>query len=150
MATAEDALAVETVRITSWRTAYRGVLPDGFLDALVIDAERRAARMAEEGLTALLATEGDQPLGMAAFGPCRDDDRPGLPELYALYVLPSAWRGGVGSALLAAAGDVQSLWVLEANARARAFYARHGFTPDGTSKVLELGAPVVEVRLVRS
>ena len=148
VATSADALAVETVRITSWRTAYRGMVPDGYLDALVVDAERRAARMAEEGLTVLLATEGDAPVGMAAHGPCRDPDRPGLPELYALYVLPEAWRTGVGSALLAAAGDVRSLWVLEANARARAFYERHGFRADGVTKELDLGGPVTELRML--
>ncbi|MGB8650282.1 MAG: GNAT family N-acetyltransferase [Mycobacteriales bacterium] len=149
VAGAEDALAVETVRIGSWKVAYRGMVPDAFLDGLVVDAERRAAQMAAEGLTVLLATEDDQPVGMAAHGPCRDDDRSGEPELYALYVLPPAWRTGVGAALLAACGDVASLWVLEANARARGFYARHRFRPDGVSKALDLGGAVVEVRMVR-
>ena len=146
-ATVEDALAVETVRVATWQAAYRGLLPDALLDGLVVDADRRAAAIAEGTSTTLLAVDVDGPVGMAACGPSRDDDLDGL-ELYALYVLPRAWQEGVGTALLAACGAVRSLWVLEGNARGRAFYARHGFVPDGAVKVLELGGPVREVRLL--
>ncbi|MEO9151433.1 MAG: GNAT family N-acetyltransferase, partial [Lapillicoccus sp.] len=41
-----------------------------------------------------------------------------------------------------------SLWVLEANGRARSFYRRHGFVADGAARVHEAsGEP--EVRMVR-
>ena len=35
-------------------------------------------------------------------------------------------------------GDVVTLWVLEANTRARRFYEKAGFAPDGTSKPADL------------
>lgn len=145
-ATPADALAVETVRVETWRAAYAGLVPQDFLDGLVVDAQRRAEAIASGTATTLLAIDPD-PVAMAAHGP----DRDGLPgqELYALYVLPRAWRSGVGSRVLAACGDVRSLWVLEGNARARAFYGRHGFVADGATKVLDLGAPVTELRMVR-
>lgn len=147
---AEDALAVETVRIETWRTAYRGLLPDAYLDSLTVDAERRAQVMAAGHSTTLLAEIDGDPVGMAVHGPSRDEDREGRYELYALYVDPRRWQCGVGTALLAACRDVTSLWVLEGNARARAFYGRHGFRPDGSTKHELLGdAPAVEVRLVR-
>lgn len=138
----QDALAVETVRLTTWRVAYRGLVPQDFLDSL----EPRE-RPAIPGVTTLLASDPD-PVAMAAYGPSRDDDLDGL-ELYALYVLPERWGTGLGHHLLELAGDVRSLWVLEDNDRARGFYAAHGFRPDGSAKVLDLGAPVTEVRLVR-
>ena len=138
----EDALAVETVRLTTWRAAYAGLVPAAFLDGLT-----PRERPALPGVTTLLATDPD-PVGMASYGPSRDDDRDGL-ELYALYVLPERWGTGLGHDLLGRTGDVRSLWVLEGNARARRFYEAHGFRPDGTVKVLDLGAPVTEVRLVR-
>jgi GNAT superfamily N-acetyltransferase len=147
-ATPEDALAVETVRIATWQCAYRGLVPDAYLDGLTIDARRRAAVIAEGRSTTLLCLDDGVAVGMAAFGPTRDDDLDGL-ELYALYVVPAAWRSGAGTALLTACGDVTSLWVLEDNAGARAFYARHGFAPDGTVKELDLGATVRDVRLLR-
>lgn len=146
-ATIEDALAVETVRVETWRVAYRGLLPDVFLDDLVVDADRRAAALADGTVGTWLALLDEQPVGMGAAGPSRD----GLPgrELYALYVLPAHWGTGAGAALLAACGDVTSLWVLEGNERARAFYTRQGFVPDGTAQQLDLGEAVTEVRLVR-
>jgi GNAT superfamily N-acetyltransferase len=148
-ATVADALAVETVRVTSWKLAYRGLVPDAYLDAMAVDASRRVAIITAGDATTLLAVDGGTPVGMAAFGPTRDDDLDGL-ELFALYVLPAVWRAGIGTALLAACGPVRSVWVLEDNARAQAFYARQGFVPDGISTVLDLGDPLVEVRMVRS
>jgi hypothetical protein len=40
-----------------------------------------------------------------------------------------------------------SLWTSEGSAQARAFYARHGFHPDGAT---EAGHHVPQVRLVRT
>lgn len=147
-ATVADALAVEAVRVASWKVSYRGVVPDAYLAAMVVDEGRRVSIISQGLTTTLLALHEGAAVGMAAFGPSRDDDVQGL-ELYALYVLPSAWRAGVGTALLEACGDIRSLWVLKGNQRARAFYARHGFAPDGVSTVLDLGAPIVEIRMVR-
>ena len=74
---------------------------------------------------------------MASGGPTRDADRPrSEPELYALYVLASHYGTGVAAALLDAAigTGTASVWVLSDNARAIAFYAKHRFIPDGTSR----------------
>ena len=42
------------------------------------------------------------------------------------------------------------LWVLKDNKRAIAFYQKMGFTVDGPEKILELGKPVKELRMVCS
>lgn len=54
-------------------------------------------------------------------------------ELVAIYMHPGAGCCGVGTRLhrtalaaLATRFDVAPLWVLDGNAQARAFYARHG------------------------
>lgn len=50
--------------------------------------------------------------------------------LHALYVHPARRGEGIGRRLLAEAQSETAtlrLWVLQANARARAFYAQHGF-----------------------
>lgn len=65
--------------------------------------------------------------------------------LEALYVLPAAWGTGQADELHGAAVaqlrrsgvEHARLWVLEGNARARRFYERHGWTADGTSRVVE-------------
>ena len=64
--------------------------------------------------------------------------------MYAIYVLPGQWSSGAGRALmdavlsLAAGQDYTdvSLWVLEANARARRFYDKAGFRLTGRAGVL--------------
>jgi GNAT superfamily N-acetyltransferase len=78
-------------------------------------------------------------------------------ELYALYVHPDWWSTGTGRALMdrVLAGTSRAaypeivLWVLEANARARRFYERAGFAPDGASNVLHRLGAVSEVRYRR-
>jgi GNAT superfamily N-acetyltransferase len=76
-------------------------------------------------------------------------------EVYALYVLPEAWRGGVGRSLLTTAVEylrtrgaaLLTLWVLEDNGPGRAFYEVMGWEPDGARQPLEMaGFSVTEVR----
>src|SRR5690349_13566256 len=84
-----------------------------------------------------------------AVGPTRDDA--GTPvELYALYTRAAYWGTGLGQRLWDAVRPDQpcSLWVLEDNARARAFYRRQGFEPDGAQELYDdLGT--WEIRMVR-
>ncbi len=148
-ATAADVRAADAVRVAGWKQAYRGLVPQSFLDRLAVTDARVAwltDRLEESAVQTLVAVEDEGVVGMAVHGPCRDEDLPGLHELYALYVLPSCWRRGTGTALLAGCGPVDVLWVLEGNLRGRTFYERHGFRADGTATTLDLDAPVVEVR----
>jgi GNAT superfamily N-acetyltransferase len=159
--TVQDAEAVESLRVAGWKSAYRGMIPDAFLDSIPADAERRrrlTAARADAALENVAVLDGAI-IGWVAAGPCRDDDRPGAHqgEVYACYVRPDWWRRGVGGLLfahttsvLARAGlaDV-TLWVLEYNRAARRFYESFGFCPDGSRKLLDLGEPVPEVRYRR-
>lgn len=107
-------------------------------------------------------------VGFAAYGPERaEDDDPAQPgggredqgpaELYAIYVVPPVWSTGAGRALLdgvlsLASSDGYtdiSLWVLEANTRARRFYERAGFEPTGEAAVLARLDGVMQVRYRR-
>lgn len=118
---------------------------------------RRTREQRSEWWTSYLA-RGDRPLlvfeengvvrGFVAYGPSRDEDGHGMREVYTLYVDPASWGKGIGSALMAQVPPDQpvSLWVAERNARAREFYAQHGFAPDGAR---ESGHHVPVMRLVR-
>ncbi len=78
-------------------------------------------------------------------------------ELYALYVAPRWWSTGTGRALtdrvlgaLRAAGYRRAvLWTLTGNARARRFYAKAGFAPDGFRNILTGLGGVEELRYAR-
>jgi GNAT superfamily N-acetyltransferase len=146
-----DALA--EVHTRGWQEGYRGQLPDELLDSL--DPERRAemwrrwlARDGDDLLVLLALDDEDRVIGFTATGPPRDDDVPDrCGELYAIYVEPDRWSGGIGSELMAAASDGLRdagfehavLWVLESNERTRRFYAHHGWEPDGRAKVEAFG-----------
>ncbi|MEW2287734.1 GNAT family N-acetyltransferase [Streptomyces sp. NPDC047841] len=153
---------VSEIRIRGWRHAYRGLMPQPYLDRLSVtaDAERRRARFAEgNGSVVNLVAERDGAVvGWAAHGPYRDGGtHTGDAELYALYVDPARIGGGIGRALLAEAAERcqahprMLLWVLKDNAPARRFYERAGFRPDGAEEPFEVdGVPVPEVRYVRT
>ena len=78
-------------------------------------------------------------------------------ELYALYVHPAWWSTGTGRALMDRVLDTASaagflsvrLWVLRDNSRARRFYERAGFAPDGASHTLDGLGGVTEIRYRR-
>ena len=73
-------------------------------------------------------------------------------EVRRLYVEPVLQGRGIGAALLDYAVSelgVTRLWALEKNARAIAFYARHGFHPNGERK-LEEDTEEYLIRLERS
>ncbi|HKZ05331.1 MAG TPA: GNAT family N-acetyltransferase [Methylomirabilota bacterium] len=159
-ATPEDVRGIASVQVRAWRAAYAGIVPAAFLDALSVD-EREARwrrNLAElEAETWVAASDGEV-VGWATIGGCRDADAtPALGELWAIYVSPDSWRGGVGRALwehgrarLASTGCTEAVvWVLADNVPARRFYAALGFAPaPDLTKTIEIGgAPLREVRL---
>ncbi|MGW3461020.1 N-acetyltransferase family protein [Streptomyces olivaceoviridis] len=160
--TLADCDRVSEIRIRGWRHAYRGLMPQPYLDGLSVtaDAERRRARFAEGNGSAvnLVAERDGTVVGWAAHGPYRDGGtRTGDAELYAIYVDPARLGGGIGRALLAASAERcrafprMLLWVLKENAPARRFYERAGFRPDGAEEPFEAGGvPVPEVRYVKT
>jgi GNAT superfamily N-acetyltransferase len=156
-----DARAVAEIAVSGWQAAYRGILADGFLDSLSVAARETAwremlERDADGSTPTWLAEQGGRAVAFLTSGPPRDEDvTPPAAEVYALYVLPAAWRQGVGRALLETAvrhwwdrgADALVLWVLQANAPARSFYQAMGWHPDGGRQQLEIAATTVsEVR----
>jgi GNAT superfamily N-acetyltransferase len=135
--TSRDAAAVAQLHLDSWRSAYRGILNDAYLDGAAA-ADRRAhwaRRLGAPapqacGLVALLAA---RPVGFAYLIADADPTRGTL--LDNLHVAPGHRGAGIGLRLLeSAAGEVERrgwprglhLWVFDANAGARRFYERHG------------------------
>lgn len=148
LAVVADAPAVASVHVRTWQAAYRGLVPDSVLDGLSVQ-ERTS--MWERGIPhggVWVGLVDDEVVGFAAVGPSREPDA--AFELYAIYVLPSAWGTSVGFELAdAALGDEQDviLWVFDDNPRARRFYERFGFRADGLSKTETIGgATLNEIR----
>ncbi|MEU6243838.1 GNAT family N-acetyltransferase [Streptomyces sp. NPDC047024] len=154
-----DCHRVSEIRVHGWQRAYRDIVSDAYLDKLSVeeDAELRRARFGRGEGVNLVAERDGEVLGWAAYGPGREGEVPdGNGELYALYVDPEHLGGGIGRALLTEVADRCAayprvyLWVLTGNTRARRFYERAGFRPDGTEQSFEAGgAQVFEVRYVK-
>lgn len=144
LAAGDDLAAVASVYARSWRHAYRGIVPQGFLDALSegfwqLGLEQSADRT-------FVAREGGETVGVCTYGPARVEAFVGWGEVVSLYVLPERTGGGIGSKLLdAALGALAAegferayLWVLTDNAPARAFYERRGFRLLERENVVEI------------
>jgi GNAT superfamily N-acetyltransferase len=160
-----DAAALAAVHTGTWQAAYRGVLPDAFLDGLGPDRSpalwtRVTAEPAPRSAV-LVAEAGGVVVGFVHVRPSRDDDadpaRTG--EVTSIYVRPDRWGTGAGRALMAAAVEAlagagfadATLWVLRDNPRARRFYARAGWAEDGATKDDVVGgAAVTELRYRRA
>ena len=173
---AADAAPIAAVQRESWFAAYAGIIPDEIIDR--VTAPDDGARVRQSFRTRpwqrmIVATPDDEQAGVvgyASFGPETDmlstpwphplstDGEDGrVAELYALYVRPAWWSTGTGRTLMqrvlarsAGAGFSSiTLWVLRDNRRARRFYERAGFAPDGATNVLTSLAGVLELRYHR-
>jgi len=141
-----DEPAIARVHVASWQDAYAGHMPADYLAALDVGQRAEAWRQRLPAARrsrgdVLVAVSGEEIAGFVHFGPSRDEDadpaRTG--EIGAIYLRPESIGHGVGRLLmdaavagLAALGYADAtLWVLDANERARRFYERAGWAPDG-------------------
>lgn len=132
----EDAAAIARVHVDTWRTAYRGLLPNDYLAALdEAGYEVRWRRTLTDGVGRVyVAEEGRQIVGFASGGPERAGEDGFNGELYAIYVLQHAQACGHGRRLVQAVAQGlrdtalpnMIVWVLRDNDSARHFYERLG------------------------
>jgi ribosomal protein S18 acetylase RimI-like enzyme len=143
-ATEADSAAIGRVHVAAWRETYRGLIPDQVLAAL--SAEQRTQQWRSglaRGTQGPIVFVAEDPqgalIGFAAAGAAREPDRNWQAEITALYILQNSQRQGIGTALLRRLSTALQengrravgLWVLTANAGARAFYESIGGRPVG-------------------
>jgi GNAT superfamily N-acetyltransferase len=141
-ASPEDLSALASVHVATWKSAYRGIVPDDALDGLTVERDLASgfgrSLLAKDPRVAYFAAEAPPTriVGFAVGGPVRDPEPAYDCELRALYVLPEAQRKGVGRALVR---DVvcfhidhgrsrMLVWVMEDNPYRR-FYEKLGGVP---------------------
>lgn len=126
-----DLLSIGHVYCAAWKAAYRGIVPDDFLDCLT---DENCAPRSLHSCVSLVCEADGRIVGVAAFGARRDQPDEKTGELYSIYVLPEFWRTGAGSALFESARNQLReegyeslfLWTLTENTRARRFYEKMG------------------------
>ena len=136
----------------SWSATYAGLLPAAVIDDVVkarparIDRWRRQLAEPQQRRGCFVGELDGRVIGSVFWGPAEAPDAtPETAEVYAIYLDPDAIGRGIGRALLdAAVGDMVGagfaaaiLWVLDTNDRARRFYERAGWRPDGVTKTEE-------------
>jgi L-amino acid N-acyltransferase YncA len=139
-AVGNDAPALAGIHVDTWRSAYRGLIADAFLERLDHRRSEQQWRTHLEGPTgatgrggAVLVAQDEVGgvVGFASVGPNRGEDAEYDAELYAIYVLPEYQRRGTGRMLVReAASSLLDLgyrsmivWVLTLNPF-RSFYAK--------------------------
>lgn len=161
-ATVGDAGDIARIHVETWRQAYKGIVPDSYLDGLSVErrAENWGKTLAESTAGTLVAVDAKGGVvGWVSFGASRDEDGRGGGEVYAVYLQASEWGKGIGRELMAAAErglaergySAFTLWVLELNSRTRRFYDKASYQPDGAKKTILLGGKeLVELRYWKS
>ena len=153
METPEEIEGKSLVHWHTWREAYDDLLPAEFQETMTLDRCRFFSQKYPENT--LIAMDGKKVVGFISYGNFRGETIQ-AGEIIALYVLKDYYGKGVSEQLMHAAFVALDqfseiyLWVLKDNKRAIAFYQKMGFTVDGQEKILELGKPVKELRMMCS
>ncbi len=163
LATVVDVPALARIHVDAWQAAYRGVVPDSFLEQSTVskrEASFREFLLKDSAEATYVAEESGEVVGFLTVGPCRDADvdenRTG--EIWGIYIAPRHWRKGIGKRLAAKAQETlkcrgyteATLWVSEQNKQARRFYEALDFRPDSAAKELNYGKPVKAIRYRKS
>lgn len=156
-ATCEDATNMGFIHSQSWQKAYRGIIPDEIVNNFT--AENRAKIFVEAISTRpeeyyLFKVDG-KPAGIALLNKSHEENAPDyLGEIYAIYFHPDYWGTSAThkgfefciDRLKKLGFSEITIWVLKANARARKFYEKYGFSLDGAEQEIFIGKPLIEVR----
>jgi len=153
LATISDAEGIAQVSVNSWKTTYKGIISDVFLNQLSVERRKEnwvlALNHLKENDATYVAEEQGTIRGFIKGGNCRETDMAYEAEVYAIYLLEEDQGKGYGTLLFnrlvetLRSKPLNSLmvWVLERNPSID-FYKRLGgqFI---TKKEIKIGENIV-------
>jgi GNAT superfamily N-acetyltransferase len=154
-----DAEGIARTHTASWRSSYRGILPDAVLDRIDVDQRTASWRrvLQDRSVLTLVAydTTHHDIVGLCDAGKSRGDS-PYAAEVYRIYIEHHAKRHGLGREMFEQVTDwlrTQQLgsliiWVLDSNHHARRFYEAMGGRAASRIPSMVSGFPVVELAYV--
>ena len=100
-ATPEDVPGIARVHVDSWRTTYKGIVPQRIIDSFTYEQREALWRRYIPGNASFVyvAEEDGQVVGFASGGPAREDAPNHAAELYAIYLLQEHQGKGIGRRL---------------------------------------------------
>ncbi len=138
-ATPQDARAIAEVHVDAWRSTYKGIVSDEFLENLSYEKRESQwkARFSDGNnapLVHVVENEYSNVVGFAACGPGRTKELDFDGEIYAIYIAQQHQRKGYGRELIKASVSAladsginsMAIWVLEENLPSRRFYESMG------------------------
>lgn len=137
-ANASDVPAIARVHVDTWRTAYRGIIPDEYLEKLPYSKREKMWHQvlshANNYFVYVVEDNFGQIVGFASGGLERTGDRIYLGELTAIYVLQSHQKQKIGHRLVGAVAerlaqlDIHSMliWALADNSACNFYRALGG------------------------
>ncbi len=154
-----DAEGIALAHTASWRTSYRGLLPDAVLDLIDVDQRTTSWRrvLQDPAVLTLVAydTTHHDIVGFCDAGRSRGDSAY-AGEVYRIYLEHHAKRHGLGREMFdrvthwLRTQQLASLiiWVLDGNHPARRFYEAMGGRTGSRMASMVSGFPVVELAYV--
>ena len=128
----DDLQAISRIYEQSWKYAYKGIIPQEFLDS--IPPGKWAKTISSGSMQSLVIEEDGVLVGTAGICTSRWEKYSGYGEIVSIYLLPEYMGRGYGKPLFDRCvsklrklgfSDIL-LWVLEDNKRARHFYEKNG------------------------
>lgn len=129
----DNRYAISHIYEASWKSAYKGIIPQAYLDS--IPEGHWVQALDNPSWHTLIMLHGDIIIGTSSYCTSRFEDMNGWGDIILVYLLPNYFGKGYGKQLLQAAIDGLTqmgytdifLWVLEDNTQARHFYECFGF-----------------------
>lgn len=129
----DDRGAVSRIYEESWKYAYKGIIPQEYLDS--IPEGQWVSNLDNPAQKTLVCMEDGKYIGTSSFGQSRFEKLGNWGEIISIYLLPEYMGKGYGKLLLqTGVSELKRLgyediflWVLKENNRARRFYERFGF-----------------------
>lgn len=134
----KDIEKMASVHVSAWKSAYKNIFPQNFLNNLSTDLwiKRFHDMIVDKRSFAFIAEFGEKIVGDIILGKSRDKNFDTLGEIYAINVLPDYQKQNIGKTLiLKALSELQYkhcyksvfLKVVDKNENARKFYEHMGF-----------------------
>ena len=153
-----DIPRVAEIQIYAWRIYDKGVLSDEYLfkDMLVVKRMEYFEKFVKKNNSEMYVFDDGIVKAFLTVGRCKDEDKADSLQIRSIYVDPFFQRNGIGSLLIEHFENIARqrnftevcLWVMEHNQKARTFYEKFDYAPDGKKVTYDLGTS--EMRYVKT
>lgn len=149
-----DYREITRVHVDTWKTTYRGLVPDEYLDKMNYEDKYESNKkfMSREDVGAFVYEKDEKIVGFTSCGEARDKDYNGWGELYGLYILKEFQGLGIGKELFEAVKNELKdkgfskmvLWAMSGNS-AEIFYRKMGGVKSDKVRKYSYGGKEVDI-----